>query len=230
RPLGPVENDLCAGDRPAVDVQHLPLYRCRGLRAGPNHCSGYRRDCETAETCVHGRTHIAVPCCCSAARATAKKMRERWPPGCPSCAKQNSSSVSDEKQGGGDVPSEPGAHADEEFPAPRILSRGSSEIGRRAGLSLPPETDIGRELAFDLVAQPQAALDRAQAGPLVELRNSLRREVELDPRLQHDALTNSEVVLGLESSGDVALVGYERRSVDLEDIRQHALKAEHGMR
>src|SRR5690606_29415631 len=38
------------------------------------------------------------------------------------------------------------------------------------------------------------------------------------------------MVLGLESYCDVALVGYALRCVDIEDIRQHALKAEHGMR
>src|SRR5690606_38998706 len=128
------------------------------------------------------------------------------------------------------LPSEPRPNADEKLQAPRVVSRRASEVGRRAGLSLPSETYVGRELSFDPVAQPQAALDGAESRADPELRNALRGEVELHARLQHEALSDSQIVLGLESPGDVAVVGHERRRVDVEHVREQPLHAEHGVR
>src|SRR3546814_575111 len=60
-----------------------------------------------------------------------------------------------------------------------------------------------------------------------KLLHFLYSDVQLGQRLQHQALSDEQLVFRLNARRDVALLADEERGIDFEELRRQALQAEH---
>src|SRR3546814_678949 len=97
------------------------------------------------------------------------------------------------------VSSEPDANARNQAGVFDVLAVGAGEIGAVAEFAAPHHTQVGRELAAELVAQPQAEFDAAQARAEAALAIVLAVQLGLELWLQDQPVAAQQFVFGLEA-------------------------------
>ena len=85
---------------------------------------------------------------------------------------------------------------------------------------LPPRhPNVGRELAADFVAQPQASFGRREPGTETERLDLLEREIQRGSRLEYEPLGEEQLVFRFQASCHVACVADEGGRLHLEPVR-----------
>ena len=107
----------------------------------------------------------------------------------------------------------------------RALAIGTSEVGGVVQRPLPDEADIGREFPRDLVAQPSAQLDVAEAAAELTVGRALGIEVGFDLRGQDEAIGEADLVGALGASAEAAVVADVAGQLDIEPVGRQALDA-----
>src|SRR5580693_729250 len=88
------------------------------------------------------------------------------------------------------------------------------------------DTNMGREISAELVAQPEARIDAGKAGADLAGGVGLAVEIDLDLRLQDQPVRNQQIVKGFEFGGEMPLAAHIPGEFDIEEVRGETLNAE----
>src|SRR3546814_1157947 len=126
----------------------------------------------------------------------------------------------------GERSSKPGPDAEYKAGASRLLACRTRIARSVPNFSVIGYADIGRELAPDLVGEAQAQCGSGRRRPDAVLGNILSREIELEARLEDQALGDPLVIIALGEGENIALVGQEQSAFDLKPVGRQSLDAD----
>src|SRR3990172_7684764 len=122
--------------------------------------------------------------------------------------------------------SEPETHAGNPACFGSLFAGGAREIRALAELARPLDTDIGRDLARDFIAQTQAGRAIRQAAADIPRLVASAVPVDLHTRLQDEPLREQEFVLHPQAQRGSSVVAHVGGRIDFEPVGCEALNTE----